>query len=220
MRTMLVVALAAALACKAKDEARPAPTGSGSGSSGSAVAVVADASRAIDAVGSAGPDGGSDADAAVVQKPLGGNVMSEETIGGLKIGSSSVAVIDALAAPAKRTKPEEVPATGDIVSTWTWPGVTLDMKQQKDETFVVLSIAIKAPSQLATSRGVHIGSPKADVKQHYRHSKEGGDDDPNAFLVGSPYGAYGTTNVMWLPVQSMSRSPPVPAYMMSWPAPP
>ena len=52
----------------------------------------------------------------------------------------------------------------------------------------VESIGIKAPSTLVTSRGILIGSSKADVKKNYQHSTEGSGNDPNAYLVGSPYG--------------------------------
>jgi len=54
--------------------------------------------------------------------------------------------------------------------------------------YEVGSIGIKAPSTFATSRGIVIGSSKADVEKSYQHSTEGSGDDPSSYLVGSPYG--------------------------------
>jgi len=160
--------------------------GSGSGGAASgAPAVTAGSGSAADP-GPAKPDVAPLPDAGGPLQPLGKTVMSEETIGGLKIGSSAKDVIAVLGKPRKKTKSEESEATGDIASAWSWPGVGISMVKT-DHGFEVQSIEIKAPSKLATSRGIVIGSSKADVKKSYQHSTEDHNDDPNAYLVGSPY---------------------------------
>jgi len=137
--------------------------------------------------GAGQPDAAPPQDAGVPGKPLGKTVMSEETIGGLKIGASAKDVIAVLGKPRKKTKPESSEATGDVTSAWSWPGIGLSMVKAR-HGFEVQSIEINAPSTFATSRGIAIGSSKADVENSYQRSTEGSGDDPNSYLVGSPYG--------------------------------
>lgn len=211
MRTMIAIAVVTMLSCsKPKDAGdKPAPasagahaaagsadiggggsnTKAGSGSDGSANSAPTVTAGAGSAAGPspAKPDIAPQQDAGVPLKPLGKTVMSDETIGGLKIGSSAKDVIAALGKPRKKTKPEESEATGEITSAWSWSGVGISMVKT-GHGLEVQSIGIKAPSTLATSRGILIGSSKADVKKIYQHSTEGSGDDPNTYLVGSPYG--------------------------------
>jgi hypothetical protein len=209
MRTTIAIMVVAMLGCgKTEDAAdKPAPAsaeahaavgsagagggsntkaGSGRGGSASGAPTVTAGAGSAASPSPAQPDVAPQHDADPL-KPLGKTVMSDETIGGLKIGSSAKDVMAALGKPRKKTKPEKSEATGEITSAWSWPGVGISMVKT-GHGLEVASIGIKAPSTLATSRGILIGSSKADVKKHYQHSTEGSGDNPNAYLVGSPYG--------------------------------
>lgn len=195
---MVIFVLIATLGCKKN---QPAGTGSaGSGSAGSAAVVVEPAAGSAGSAAGSGADpwsakaGSDDAgsaaptvDAGADAPKLGKDVMKKETIGGIKIGDASRGVEQMYGEPESRSPEEEVPATGDTIETIKYPGATLVITKGADKSFTVSSIHITAPSGAGTSRGIKIGSPKADVERHYKKSSEGG-DDPNTFLVGSPYG--------------------------------
>ena len=112
--------------------------------------------------------------------------MNQETIGGIKIGSSQADVIKVLGQPTHKTKAQREEATGDTVTTWKWPGVDIELAKT-GKKLRVASIHVTAPSTLATSRGVHIGSSRAEIQAGYRRSKDK-TDDANSYLVGSEYG--------------------------------
>jgi hypothetical protein len=103
-------------------------------------------------------------DAGVAAKQLGETVVSDERIGGLKIGSSAKVVIAALGKPKKQTKLGGSEATGDFTSAWSWPGVGISMVKTA-HGFEVQSIAIKAPSMLATSRGIPDREPETQRRE-------------------------------------------------------
>jgi len=88
------------------------------------------------------------------------------------------------------------------VSTWTFDGLEVTMLKQ-DASYLVSSIGVKPPSKAATSRGIHLGSTRAEVEANYQPAKDGmGADegrtrssaaggakvDGRSLLVGSPYG--------------------------------
>jgi hypothetical protein len=92
------------------------------------------------------------------------------------------------------------------VSTWTFDGLEVTMVKQ-DTSYLVSSIGVKPPSKAATSRGIHLGSTRAEVEASYQPAKDGmgaedksdegrtrssaaggAKDDDRSMLVGSPYG--------------------------------
>lgn len=118
-----------------------------------------------------------------------------EVFGQLHDGLDAAAVEALLGPPDSRTEPEEMGATGEWVSSWTWAaqGVALSMAAgTADGAPTVDAISISAPSKLTTSRGVGIGTPRAEVERiygPYRATDAPAEStDPDMFLVGSIYG--------------------------------
>lgn len=199
-----MVLIAVCLGCNNKDTAPSGSAGSGmqpvaiSPGSGSAAAGSGSAAPAPPA-GSADPatappaasgsaiaaagDPGAPKSAG---QPLGDDVMNQETIGGIKIGSSQTDVVKVLGEPKRRTKAQREEATGNTVTTWKWPGVDIVLTKTGKQLRVA-SIHIAAPSTLATSRGIHIGSARAEVQAGYRRAEDP-TEDQNSYLVGSEYG--------------------------------
>lgn len=125
--------------------------------------------------------------------PLAAEEMFEkETLGKLKLGQKGAAVIKVLGKPESKGKEELWDAIGEAVQDWNYPkqGVTLAMSSEKKggekETF---SITAVAPCQLATSRGITIGSTEAELKKAYRAEwdKEASEAG-KLFVAGSIYG--------------------------------
>jgi hypothetical protein len=169
-----VLVLGLALGC-GKQAAAPPAAGS---VSGSPVAVAV----AIDAAAPAARD------AAAIDAPLAKlSDADRETIGGFALGASSDEVVKALGAPRSKSKEETMAATGETISTWNFNGLAITMAKQ-DQSYVVNAIGLKAPSPAATSRGIHIGSTRADVEASYVHGKGETGADAERFLVGSPFG--------------------------------
>jgi hypothetical protein len=82
-------------------------------------------------------------------------------------------------------------ATGYWVTTWSWPGVEATVAaEQPAGPWNVRGVAVFAPSQFATKRGVHVGSTRAELERAYARSIVRNDQqsDPTQYLVGSPYG--------------------------------
>ena len=175
MRTAVLV-----LALVACDKGKPAASGSGSQvvvATDAAVVATDAAVVAIDAA-TAGP------------APIDDDKFLEtETIGALKLRMNEAGVKAALGAPKSKSKPIEEGATGNWVSDWSWPGVRLKMASPKKAgPFVIDAIEITAPSTLATSRGIKIGSTRNEVAKAYPKSDEETNDPKKQFLVGSVYG--------------------------------
>src|SRR4051812_32294053 len=129
MRTLIGIVVVTMLGCSKPQDAgdKPAPASAGApaaagsagsssggsntkggwgsgGSASGAPAVTAGAGSAA-TPSPARPDVASQQDAGAVVSPLGKTVMEEETIGGLKIGSSAKDVLAVLGKPRKKTKP-------------------------------------------------------------------------------------------------------------------
>ena len=172
MRSLMVVCL---VACSKKDPA-PAPPPPPA----APVVVAIDAAASPDA---SAPDAAAPGDAS------SGKLADaeHETIGGFALGASSDDVVKALGPPVKKSKEETMAATGETVATWSWHGLEITMAKQ-DAKYTVNAIGVKPPSTAATSRGIHLGSTRAEVEASYERTKEDHDADGKSLLVGSVYG--------------------------------
>jgi hypothetical protein len=98
----------------------------------------------------------------------------------------------ALSCPVSKGKEEFWYATGEYNQPWSFPacGITLDMTSSaKGGPKVVRNIVAVAPSRLATSTGIHVGSTEDEVLTAYgpfldRESTERG----RTIVAGSIYG--------------------------------
>jgi hypothetical protein len=121
------------------------------------------------------------------EKPFEG-----DTLGNLRLGQSAEAVIKALGKPASKGKDVEWEAIGEWVQEWHFPkqGLTLAMSsEKKGGAKTILSITAESPCQLATSRGIQIGSTEAKVEKAYRDVQNKEDGEPGKlFVAGSIYG--------------------------------
>ncbi len=119
-----------------------------------------------------------------------------ESIGGVDVGARSEAVEKLLGAPATKGTPQEMAATGDVLADWKWTtGLTLTMAAGVDHALTVHAILLEAPSKLTTSRGVGIGTSRAEVETIYKQflgvGREDGEPDttsPEQLIIGSVYG--------------------------------
>ncbi|MDX2091410.1 MAG: hypothetical protein SFX73_26355 [Kofleriaceae bacterium] len=120
---------------------------------------------------------------------------TSETIGGISLGTTA-ARVEAILGPAYEKGPaQEMAATAETISTWRWnTGVTLTMSETPPP-LKVHSINIVAPSKLTTSRGVGIGTTRAEVERIYkaflgtgRQPDEPDHTSPESLIIGSVYG--------------------------------
>jgi hypothetical protein len=115
-----------------------------------------------------------------------------DSLGTLKLRQGEGAVIKALGKPQSKGKDVEWEAIGEWVQEWHFPkqGLTLAMtSEKKGGAKTILNITAESPCQLATSRGIQIGSPEAKVAKAYRdvQNKEEGESG-KLFVAGSIYG--------------------------------
>ena len=169
--------VAASSACGSKKDATgevPVPTGSAAPT----VKVPSDAAPVAPpppvAVGSAAAVGsGSAATGAATDVATGDNF-----IGPLKLGTTGKAALAALGKPGSQTKPQEMAATGETVSDWSWPdrGVVLTMSGTQGQEAVSI-IVVRAPSAFKTSKGIGVGSTRDEVVAAYGQKAKGGKGD-------------------------------------------
>ncbi|HEY8900285.1 MAG TPA: hypothetical protein VIM61_07725 [Chthoniobacterales bacterium] len=121
------------------------------------------------------------------EKPFEG-----DSLGNLKLGQSAADVAKALGKPASKGKDVEWEAIGEWVQEWHFPkqGLTLAMNsEKKGGAKTILSITAGSPCQLATSRGIQIGSPEAKVAKAYHDVQNKEEGEPGKlFVAGSVYG--------------------------------
>ncbi len=139
--------------------------------------------------------GGKGAPAPAAAAPVLGDPFGE-TVGGLAVGHTDAAVIAILGEPATRSPAEEMGATGELISTWSWPdqGVTLAMAMT-GERGEVSSMTFSAPCKFTTSRGVGLGMTRPEVEKIYAEfigkGRDEGEPDPSSetqLVIGSIYG--------------------------------
>ncbi len=171
------LAVLVVLGCSSKKDVPPAPP-----------PIPAAPAIAIDAA--AAPDAVTAIDAAVAALDAALGKLSEpdrETIGGFALGASSDEVVKALGQAKSKSKEETMGATGETISTWNFNGLEITMAKQ-DKGYVVNAIGLVPPSTAATSRGIHLGSTRAEVEASYQVGKDQSGADATRFLVGSPFG--------------------------------
>lgn len=94
-----------------------------------------------------------------------------------------------LGEPDVREEEGEQDDGDEFVVRWEWRarGVVIDMLgTTPDGPLSVHSLWIRAPSKLETSRGVGIGTPRAEVERLYQGLGSDDEDmvDPNEFVMG------------------------------------
>lgn len=116
----------------------------------------------------------------------------DEALGKLKLGQKAAEVTLLLGKPESTGKDTEWGATGEWVQEWRFQkqGLTLNMASgKKGGAKTVLSITATAPCQLATERGIHLGSTAAEVTKAYSDVKDKEHSKPGeSFVAGSIYG--------------------------------
>ncbi|MEO8550378.1 MAG: hypothetical protein ABI678_10405 [Kofleriaceae bacterium] len=168
---VLVVAL---LACK--QDAKPPP---------SATPPVAPVVVVIDA-GVAKPTADAWVETEGAEPP---SILETESFGALKVESEEAELVRTLGPPKKKSKPQEEGATGDFVSDWTWDGASVSMASEtKKGPWKARLITLTKGSKLATSKGIHLGSTRAEVEKAYTRSEEDDGTKKDQYLVGSLYG--------------------------------
>lgn len=123
--------------------------------------------------------------------PGGEADLDNETLGGLRLGMSEAEVVEVVPQKLFKGKQEFEGATGLWVSDWISPdiGLGLEMAAEKEDGPVTLdAVFIKKPSSFATSKGIRIGSTRAEVEAAYGSVKSEEDSDAETFVAGSLFG--------------------------------
>ncbi len=108
---------------------------------------------------------------------------------GIRLDSPETVITALLGQPASKSPSVEEGATGDVVSTWSWPaaGVTAKMADV-DGLHFVRSLTITSPSQLGTAEGIAVGSTEAQVRAAYGDRINTEESRPGMIVVGSIFG--------------------------------
>jgi hypothetical protein len=120
------------------------------------------------------------------------HLMNSESIGALRISMPAAQVKNLIAGDATRSKIVEWDADGKFHQTWTYSALGLEIGMESDSRGSVQTIeriSVKAPSQLQTKLGIHVGSPETDVLKIY-HSDISTDESKigEEIVAGSIYG--------------------------------
>ena len=119
-------------------------------------------------------------------------LLREERIGPLYIGLGEKEAVAAIPCPVSKGKETFLAATGDYGQKFSFPacGVELDMvSSAKGGAKSVTAIVISQPSQLATSRGIRVGSSEDEVMAAYQPFLDRGATRRGKTIVaGSIYG--------------------------------
>lgn len=115
-------------------------------------------------------------------------VLYAEGIGPIKMDMLASEVIAAMGKPKSKDKESRSEATGDLREPWKYKGARLAMvRESKRTTHKVGEIYVEAPSDLATKRGIRIGSTRADVEKAYAKERNAEESDEAIFVAGSVY---------------------------------
>ncbi len=113
-----------------------------------------------------------------------------ERIGGLRLGMPAGEAEAAAPCPPRKGREVLEQATGDFIQVWTLPcGLELKLAgPKKGGPKTVAAVTVTAPSELATGRGVRIGSTEAKATTAYGRFRDREMSRAGASLVaGSVY---------------------------------
>jgi len=114
-----------------------------------------------------------------------------ETLGGLAVGDTAAAAEKLLGPPASKAEPWTMEATGDVVADWSWSSGEKITMAQGASGQSIYAITITSPSKLRTSRGIGVGSARAEVEEAYKGTQTGAEGEvaptPEQILVGTLY---------------------------------
>jgi hypothetical protein len=120
------------------------------------------------------------------------DLLKEERIGDLRIGSSEKDVGNAINCKVKRGPDELWGADGAYHQEWKYAdcGITLDMvSEKKGGVKSIGSIAVTKPSRLSTKQGIRIGSSEKEVMKAYKlHWNREDSKAFGKFVAGSVFG--------------------------------
>ncbi len=125
---------------------------------------------------------------------LGMELMKTETIGTLKLGLKESELLAVIGKAESETAPEVWGADGKKHCNWNYPakGLTVSMVESgnAESEFIVYAIAAEAPSDLATAKGIKIGSSKDDVLLAYGDVVEDQSDEAisESIVAGTVFG--------------------------------
>jgi hypothetical protein len=118
--------------------------------------------------------------------------VSAEAFGQMELGLTAADTLKILGDPPSKDEDTLMEATGMMSQTWSYPalGLTLNMESTtKGGEQRIGSIRAGAPCDMATARGIKIGSTEAEVKKVYAKEQEKETStDGESFTAGSIYG--------------------------------
>jgi predicted small secreted protein len=121
-----------------------------------------------------------------------GSDVSSEGLGKLALDQKAAVVLELLGEPKSKGADVLMEATGEWVQEWAFPeqGLTVMMgSTEKGGAKTVWSITADGKCQLATERGVRIGSSEAEVRRAYEKFYNAEESRAGETLVaGSVYG--------------------------------
>ncbi len=116
--------------------------------------------------------------------------VAQEDIGGLRLSATEADLVKKLGKPKSKTKPQLEQGTGEHASSWTWAdGFSATMTSAKAKgPFSPRLLMIAAPSKAKTSRGIGIGSTRAEVEKAYAGVIDREISNPTMIVVGEAIG--------------------------------
>lgn len=120
---------------------------------------------------------------------IGSELMRNEGIGPVRIGSASDDVLKALGEPESKSQTEVSEVDAQQHQQWAYKkkGIIIDMISEAGKQQVAM-ITVSAPCQLKTKRNIGIGSAKDSVMSAYAAEIDPSAGDPQTVVAGTVYG--------------------------------